>query len=274
MIAGKRPIRAASQTLPMNADDERLGQLLKALRVELGLTQEQVATATSLPVRDIHRVESGRVAEVAYGRIRRLFAEVEARTRIVAWWRGAAADRLLDERHASLAERGSRTIARYGWATPTELSFSEFGERGSIDIFAHRAERKAVAVCEVKSAFGSLEDMNRTLDAKVRLAPTICRKRLGWSPARIGRILLVPDESTIRRIVAAHRQTFDELYPARSREIRRWLRDPAEDIGGIWFLSDPRNAPMGPDGKAETAVNSNVTSGSDTSKSTSGGNKD
>jgi hypothetical protein len=77
-------------------------------------------------------------------------------------------------------------IASYEWATPTEITFSEFGERGSIDILGHRRERAAVAACEVKSTFGSPEELNRSLDAKVRLAPTICRKRFGWTPTHSG----------------------------------------------------------------------------------------
>ena len=69
-------------------------------------------------------------------------------------------------------------------------------------------------VGEVKSVFGSLEELNRSLDVKVRLAPTICRKRFGWTPKHVGRLLIVPGVSSIRRVVAAHRQTMDELYPA------------------------------------------------------------
>jgi transcriptional regulator with XRE-family HTH domain len=222
-------------------DDERLGQLFRLLREELQLTQEELAIATSIPVVDIHRLENGRVGEVAYGRARRLFAEFDARARISVWWKGAAADRLLDERHAAYVERSARVLRRDGWGVPSEVTYSEYGERGSIDLFGHRREFEAVAVGEVKSAFGSLEELNRSLDVKVRLAPTICRKRFGWTPKHVGR-LIVPGLSSTRRVVAAHRQTMDELYPARAREIRGWVHRPVGNIGGIWFLSNPRNA--------------------------------
>ena len=227
----------------MNADDERLGQLSRLLRSKAGLTQEDLSIATSIPVRDIQRLEDGRVERIPVGRVRRLFSEVDGRTRISVWWKGAAADRLLDERHAAIAELASRVMSRYRWAVPAEFTYSEYGERGSIDLFGHRADLLAVAVCEVKSAFGSLEGLNRTLDAKVRLAPKLCMDRYGWSPRNIGRLLIVPDESTLRRVVAAHRQTMSVLYPARGREIRAWLRKPDRNIAGIWFLSDPQNTP-------------------------------
>lgn len=230
----------------MNPDDERLGELFRVLRRRQGLTQEQISIATTVPVRDIARLEAGLASELVYGRIRRDFAEVDGRVRINAWWKGAAADRLLDERHAELSERASVVMSRSQWIVPSEVTFSEFGERGSIDLFGHRFDRLAIAVCEVKSTFGSLEGTNRSLDAKARLAPKLCRDRFGWTPSFVGRFVIVPDMATARRVVATHRQTMDALYPARSREIRAWFKNPDRSLSGIWFLSDPHQTPTVP----------------------------
>ena len=95
---------------------------------------------------------------------------------------------------------------------------------------------------EIKSTFGSLEETNRALDVKERLAPKIALARFGWKPVVVGRILVVPSERTVRRVVARHAATMDALYPARSREVRAWLRMPDVPIRGIWFVSDQRNA--------------------------------
>jgi len=181
------------------------------------------------------------VEEILFGRVRHLFAQLDARTRLAVWWKGAAADRLLDARHARIAELASRVMTRCLWVVPAEFTYSEFGERGSIDLFGHRVDALAVAVCEVKSAFGSLEELNRSLDAKVRLAPKLCKDTFGWAPRHVGRLLILPDESTLRRTVLAHHQTMYTLYPARGREIRAWFRKPDRSIAGIWFLSDPPN---------------------------------
>ena len=132
-------------------------------------------------------------------------------------------------------------MLRFGWNVPSEFTFSEFGERGSIDLFGNRRDLSAVAVCEVKSAFGSLEELNRTMDVKVRLAPKLCRDAYGWTPRGVGRLLIVPDESTIRRVIAKHEQTMDSLYPERGHRVRAWIRRPDRSIGGIWFLSNPRH---------------------------------
>lgn len=228
----------------MHPDDERLGQLLRAIRRRAGLTQEQLATAAGVPVRDLARLETGHLGALRVTRVRQLFAAAGGQARLTAWWNGARADRLLDERHARLVERVVTILRARGWSTAVELSFSEYGERGSIDVFAARESFRAVAVCEIKSDIGSLEETNRTLDVKERLARTLASRTLGWRPAHVGRLLILPAESSPRRVVAQHSATMDALYPARGREIRQWLRRPHEPLRGLWFLSEPRNPPV------------------------------
>jgi len=221
-------------------DDERLARLLLLLRRRAGLSQADLANAANVPRRDVQLVEAGAAGSVFLDRGRRIFEALGARGRFSVWWNGAAADRLLDERHAALVERAIGVFVQRGWETAVEVSFSEFGERGSIDIFAARRSAGAVAVSEIKSAFGSLEETNRVLDVKERLAPRIAEREFGWRPVVVGRLLIVADESTNRRIVAGHERTMGAIYPARGREVRAWLRQPDRPIRGIWFLSDAR----------------------------------
>jgi len=225
----------------MSMEDERLGRLLRSSRRDSGLTQTQLATAARVPLRDLKRIEGGFAGDVRLGRIRSVFESLDGRARVVPWWKGASADRLLDQRHAALVERVVRLLRVRGWDPYVELSFSEFGERGSIDIFASLRRASAVAICEVKSVIGSLEETNRVLDVKERLAPTIAFKRLGWRPRVIGRLLILPAESTSRRAIQLHASTMDGLYPRRGREVRAWLRSPDEPIRAIWFVSDGSN---------------------------------
>jgi hypothetical protein len=191
-----------------------------------------------VPLNDVKAIEDSRAGEVELERIRRVMDALGGRGRFVPWWNGAAADRLLDERHAALVERCVSVFRARSWRTDVEVSYSEFGERGSFDVLATNEEFHAVAVCEVKSEFGSLEDTNRTLDAKERLAPTIVSKRLGWRPRIVGRLLIIPRTSAARNVIARHERTMASIYPARSREIRAWLREPSVSIRGIWSVSD------------------------------------
>ncbi|HUG47759.1 MAG TPA: helix-turn-helix domain-containing protein [Candidatus Limnocylindria bacterium] len=222
----------------MLPEDERLGLLLRAMRRSSGVTQRQLADLAGVPVRDIMAIEGARAGTVELDRLRRLFRAAGGNARLATWYNGAAADRLLDERHAALAERGGAAFLRWSWTNHFEVTFSEYGERGSIDLLSVNEVRLSAAVCEFKSAFGSLEETNRTLDAKARLAPKIVVERFGWRPRSIARLLIVPEDSTIRRIVAQHALTMDSLYPARGRAIRRWIRRPDGPLRGLWFLSE------------------------------------
>jgi hypothetical protein len=98
-----------------------------------------------------------------------------------------------------------------------------------------------VVVIEVKGSLGSLEEMNRTLDAKVRLAPKLVLERFGWRPSSVSRLLLLPEDRTLRRIIDRHGATMASLYPLRGQAVRAWLRNPNGAIGGIWFLSEVRD---------------------------------
>ncbi len=228
----------------MHPDDERLGQLLRAIRRRTGQTQAILAKAAGVPRVDVLRIEAGDTGLVALGRVRRIFEAAGGRLKLNAWFNGATADRLLDEKHARLIERAAGVLVRREWLPLSEVTFSEFGERGSIDILGCHERLGAIAVCEVKSALGSLEETNRMLDVKERLAPKIAFDRLGWRPRVVGRILIVPDEMTVRRTVERHSLTMASVYPARSREVRAWLRNPVAPMRGIWFLSDICNSDM------------------------------
>ncbi len=225
----------------MVADDERLGLLLRTIRRHSAQTQERLAAAAGVPVRDLMKLEAGRVGELRLDRVRRLFRAAGGQAKLTAWWNGAAADRLLDGRHAALVEHATQILTRRGWRTAVEATFSEYGERGSIDLFGAHPKLRTVAVCEIKSAIGSLEETNRRLDIKERLAPKLAFERFGWRPTHVGRLLILPDDSTVRRTIARHAATMDTLYPARSREVRAWLREPDRPIRGVWFLSEPQH---------------------------------
>ncbi|HLX35233.1 MAG TPA: hypothetical protein VKR30_08325 [Candidatus Limnocylindrales bacterium] len=233
-----------------NVEDERLGRLLRLLRRRFGTTQAALAARAEVPRLDIIRVEAGRAGAIRLDRLRRIFDAGGARGRWHVVWNGAAADRLLDERHAALVERAVTVLQRRGWTTAPEVSFAEFGERGSIDILAARPARRAIAVVEVKSDLGSIEETNRVLDAKERLSPRLALARFGWQPAVVGRLLVLPDEDRLRRLVARHERTMSAVYPARGPAVRAWLRTPGHPLRGIWFLSEVRYPDARPPSKA------------------------
>ncbi|HEY8135313.1 MAG TPA: hypothetical protein VIF08_04670, partial [Candidatus Limnocylindrales bacterium] len=128
----------------MKEDDVRLGRVIRLIRHQACTTQAQLASSANVPLADLKLVEAGRASAVKLGRIRAILEALDGRAKLVPWWKGAAADRLLDERHAAIAERCAGYFPRPSWATHLEVSFAEYGERGSIDILG--ANRAALAV--------------------------------------------------------------------------------------------------------------------------------
>src|SRR4051812_46895238 len=195
----------------MHPDDERLADLVRHIRRELHITQVQLAARANVPLNDVKQVEAGRAGSVKLYRVRTILEAEGGRARLVPWWNGAAADRLLDARHAEMVERVVRLLKLRGWTVFVEVSFAEFGERGSIDILAAKPKQRAVVVIEVKTAIGSLEETNRILDMKVRLAPQIVFKQLGWRPRATGRLLVVPEAGTTRGTIDRHAETMRSI---------------------------------------------------------------
>jgi hypothetical protein len=116
-------------------------------------------------------------------------------------WQGDGLDRLLDGRHAAVVEEVVRVLRAARWIVATEVTLNEFGERGSIDVFAFHPETRSLLVVEVKTVIADAQDLHSTLDRKVRLAPKLARDR-GWSPSTVCVLLVVVDSRTNRRRVA------------------------------------------------------------------------
>ncbi len=156
-------------------------------------------------------------------------------------WQGAALDRLLDEGHARLSGRVVEILGQQGWMTEVEVTFSVYGDRGSIDILAWHAASRTLLVVEIKTELASVEGLLRPLDVKCRLARDIARDRFGWQPTRVCRVVVMPEDSTVRRQVTRHARIIDASLPHRSREVRQWLRSPHGQLAGLCFLSEVRS---------------------------------
>ena len=221
-------------------DRLRFGRGIRALRQRRRLTQSKLATRLGWSRSKVSRIETGRLAGVPFDDLEALAADLDARVQLDLAWRGAAIDRLIDERHAALVDATVRWLTGAGWSVLAEASFSIYGERGSIDVFAWHPDR-ALLVVEVKASVG---DANQTLigiDRKVRLAPDIAKERR-WPVGPVGAILVVAATTTSRRRIARHDATFRASLPSRAAECRRWVAAPAgRPARGILFLDVPNS---------------------------------
>jgi transcriptional regulator with XRE-family HTH domain len=219
-------------------DVRRIGRGLRALRIRRGMTQAQLALRAGLDRSKVSRIERGMVERIAFGDLVTLASALDARLELELTWRGASLERLVDARHAATVAATITWLTTAGWSCFTEVSFSVFGERGSIDIVAIHPTGALLAI-EVKASIG---DANRTLigiDRKLRLLPVIARDR-GWPRGPAGALLVVTEGTTSRRRIAQHASVFRAALPSSTRDCRRWVRDPVGSAPrGIVFVRSP-----------------------------------
>ena len=218
-------------------NDLQIGRVARALRHRLGLRQVDVADRAGTGHDLVSRLERGRLDGVTLRTLRQVLAVFDAELVVFVRWRGGEVDRIMDRGHAQLSERLVRRLVRDGWVVMPEVSFSEFGERGSIDLLAWHPPTSTLLVIEIKTELTSIEETVRRHDAKSRLAARVALDRFGWSAARVARLLVLPDERTPRRQVERFAATLGRAYPDRGRGVRTWLANPATALSGLMFLS-------------------------------------
>ena len=199
------------------------------------MSQAQVAAAAGGCRSVVSDIERGQLEDTTLRTVRRVGSAVGVTLPFDPHWRGVELVKLLDERHAALVGVVAERLAARGWLSVPEHTFNEWGERGSIDVFAWHAARRAVLCVEVKTRLVDLQDLLSTEDRKRRLAPALARK-LGWTPLVVGSVVVLPEETWARNAVGRYAATCAAKFPMRMTQIRRWLKDPASDAAGIWLL--------------------------------------
>lgn len=245
-------------------NDVRVGRLLRQLRMRKRWRQTDLAAGAGISQSTVSLIERGHLSTLSIRTLRSVFAAVDARFEGVVTWRGGLIDRLLDERHAQLVGAFAAALAKNGWEVHVEVTFSQFGERGSIDILALRSAEGLALIVEIKTELTAIDETIRRLDVKDRLAATIIFERFGWRPRTVGRLLVVMEGATARRRVSAHDGSLRVAFPDRGVTVRDWLRRPSGRISGLRFFSatnpgTTRRAAVTPDGAVEHTTPSPTT---------------
>jgi transcriptional regulator with XRE-family HTH domain len=217
-------------------DPIRVGRIVRALRQRQGWRQVDLARAAGVSQPVVSRLEAGQLRSLPVGTVEAILEALGARGRFEVSWRGGELDRLLDERHAWLVGEIVRRLERLAWEVQVEVSFSVYGERGSIDVLARQPAARSLLVVEVKSELTSVEETLRKLDAKVRLAPQAAMDRFDERPRVVGRLLVLPDVTTARRRVTRAATVLDAALPMRGSAVAEWLRRPVGAVAGLLFL--------------------------------------
>ncbi len=192
-------------------DDARVGAVCRAVRIRLRWRQADVAARARVSISLVSLIERGHLDRVSLRVLRRVAAVIDVRVGVLARWRGGELDRLLSSRHSQLQGAVAAWLTGIeGWAVVPEVSFSIWGERGSIDLLAWPAATRTLLVIEVKTELVDADELISTLDRKTRLA--------AW--------VLMAEGATNRRRVAQQAALLRAAYPLDGRQMRGWLRKP------------------------------------------------
>jgi len=221
-------------------DDQQAGNALRTIRIRKRWRQEDLSARAGVSRASVGRIERGQLASVPLGTIRRLATALDARFDTIVRWQGGDLGRLLNARHAAMHEAMARMFTSLdGWETEPEVSFSIYGERGIIDILAWHPARGILLVVELKTEFVDVNELMGSVDRKRRLAEVIARER-GWHPVAIGTWVVLSDNRTNRRGLAAHETVLRAKFPIDGRRVRTWLRRPEGRLDALSFLPSAR----------------------------------
>lgn len=251
-------------------DERRIGQSVRALRHRVGWRQSDLAARAGVSQPVVSRVEAGRWDRLPWSTLLRVCSEAGLRLSPDGRWRGGELARLLDAAHAALQDRLKRRLEAIGWVAAAEVTYSRYGERGSVDLLAWHPPTGLLLVVEVKSSIADVQGLLRPLDAKVRLASAIARDR-GWVPRGAVACLAVADTTTNRRRIGEHPALFSR-FAIRGRAAVNWLRRPFAPVPGLLVFLNTPSSPRGNAGRVgRVRVPTGMAVGSVDSAATSAG---
>ncbi len=105
-------------------DDAQIGSVFRAVRIRLGLTQDQLAVkaGSSRPV--VSLIERGGIEQTSLRAARAIARALGISLSMDARWRGAAMAKLLDERHAALVLAVAAVLRGQGFEVRVEYTFN------------------------------------------------------------------------------------------------------------------------------------------------------
>ena len=218
------------------ADDVAVGLQFRAIRRSKNMTQAQVASGAGIGRATVSRLERGLVGGLPVATLRAISRMVRMPSIVTLGWHGPEVERLVDEVHSAMVDGVLATLRPLGWEARSEHSFSFYGERGCVDVLGWFPAARTLLIVETKSRIWDLQSTLASLDRKRRLLPWIVEKDLGWRPASVGVLLVLPESSTSRHLLERRAATFDAALPARQVAVRRWLSTPTSPVNGVWFL--------------------------------------
>lgn len=218
--------------------EQVMGRVLRMARLRRNLRQSDVAAAAGLDRSTVTRIERGQIGRFHLHVVQAHAAALDLRAELTLTGRGGEVPRLLDEEHAAIVESLAAALQGKGWICRPEVSFNEYGDRGRVDLLAHRGGAGALLIVEAKTELVDLQDLFGALDAKQRLARQLGRHE-GWEVTHASVLLAVASTPANRSIVRAHPALFSG-YACRGQELSAWLAGPDRAVRALTWVSAAR----------------------------------
>ena len=220
-----------------------MGRVLRMLRLRREWRQSDVAEKAGISSSAVGRHESGAIGSL--GILEKHAAVLGLRVDVRVLGRAGSLIRLGDEEHARIVETVAARFREHGFLTETEASFSEWGERGRIDLLAFDPATGTLAIVEVKTQLLDLQDLFGSLNVKQRLAATIAQRR-GWKVDGCVTVLAVANTAANRRVVREHPSLFADFDARRltiaglrpGNRLIHWVK--ADGGAGAWLAGRQR----------------------------------
>ena len=210
------------------------------MRVHRGKTQRELARDAGVSDSALSRIERGKLDAVTVGTLHRVSLALDVRLDLLVQWHGGDLARLLNRRHSLLHESVARWFAaRPGWVVVPEVSFSEWGERGVIDLLAWHESTAALLVIELKTEIVDVQELIGSVDRKRRLAVGVAARR-DWRVRTTSVWVVVAESRVNRRRIAAHRTLLRNAFPSDGRTVEPWVMAPSGAVAALSMWPNSR----------------------------------
>ena len=217
---------------------DRVGRIVRLLRVRRGLTQAALGLRAGVSRDAVSLIERGQARRLTLRRVEAVLGALGARGELRVMWNGPELDRLLDAAHAWIGALVKRRLEAWGWVVRVEVSFNHYGERGRIDLLGWHPRTRTLLVVEIKSSLVDVQQLLGGLDVKARIGRQTAAQ-FGWEVRyAVPAIVFAEDRTTRRRLVVV--DTLFDRFALRGRAAISWLRSPDPPPSGVlWFVCVP-----------------------------------
>jgi transcriptional regulator with XRE-family HTH domain len=194
------------------------GSACRRGRLDLDLTQQQLADALGLHRGYLANVEAGRV-NVSVDSMDRIATALGQRLELVV--RGPmflGSPQSHDTVHAWCSGYVARRLTTAGWSIAREVVIEDGDARGWIDLLAFQRTTATLAITEIKSRLQDLGALERQVGWYEQHAIEAAR-RLGWRPSRVVVWVVVLATDEVDRAIFANRDLFAQSFPGRADQI-------------------------------------------------------